>query len=173
MTESSTIDTTVAETIYNDATTKLSEAQSVLTLISQNEAQQTAVRTEFETYLALGQRPGRIAEELTAADRVVVIDEIPRLPELLTVLKEANEIRYASLPNLIKSVKLEPQVWDNKVLGLDPDLLGLKGSPTQVVKIFSPPLREGGKLISASEEEIVKIVDQLMPQIRSEASCAI
>ena len=96
-----------------------------------------------------------------------------RLPALLTVLKEANEIRYASLPNLIKSVQLEPQVWDNKVLGLDPDLLGLKGSPTQVVKIFSPPLREGGKLISASEEEIVKIVDQLMPQIRSEASCAI
>ena len=55
VTESSTIDTTVAETIYKDATTKLSEAQSVLTLISQNEAQQTAVRTEFETYLALGQ----------------------------------------------------------------------------------------------------------------------
>jgi uncharacterized protein len=35
------------------------------------------------TYLALSQNPGRIAEELTPRDRVVVIDEIQRLPELL------------------------------------------------------------------------------------------
>jgi len=35
------------------------------------------------TYLALSQNPGRIAEELTAGDRVVVIDEIQRLPGLL------------------------------------------------------------------------------------------
>ncbi|OGF31390.1 electron transfer flavoprotein subunit beta [Candidatus Falkowbacteria bacterium RIFCSPLOWO2_12_FULL_45_13] len=96
-----------------------------------------------------------------------------RLPALLTVLKEANEIRYASLPNLMKSVKYEPPIWDNKIIGLDANLLGLKGSPTQVVKIFSPPLREGGKLITASEAEIKKIVGQLMPQIRSEASCAV
>jgi electron transfer flavoprotein beta subunit len=96
-----------------------------------------------------------------------------RLPALLTVLKEANEIRYATLPNLMKSVKLEPQLWDNKTIGLDPNLLGLKGSPTQVVKIFSPPLREGGQLIASSEAEISKIVDQLLPRIKSEASCAI
>ena len=38
---------------------------------------------DHATYLALGQRPQRIAEELTATDRVVVIDEIQRLPELL------------------------------------------------------------------------------------------
>jgi predicted AAA+ superfamily ATPase len=34
-------------------------------------------------YLALSQRPSRLAEELTPADRVVVIDEVQRLPELL------------------------------------------------------------------------------------------
>src|SRR6266508_1492806 len=38
---------------------------------------------DHATYLALSQQPGRIAEELTATDRVVVIDEIQRLPELL------------------------------------------------------------------------------------------
>lgn len=96
-----------------------------------------------------------------------------RLPALLTVLKEANDIRYASLPNVMKSVRLEPQVWDNKVLGLDPNQLGLKGSPTQVVKIFNPPLREGGKLIPGSEAEISKIIEALVPVIKSEASCAI
>src|SRR5881628_3155350 len=35
------------------------------------------------TYLTLSQNPGRIAEELAPEDRVVVIDEIQRLPELL------------------------------------------------------------------------------------------
>jgi uncharacterized protein len=34
-------------------------------------------------YLALSRNPGRIAEELTPKDRVVVIDEIQRLPDLL------------------------------------------------------------------------------------------
>src|SRR5438094_8546773 len=38
---------------------------------------------DHATYLALSQQPTRIAEELTATDRVVVIDEIQRLPELL------------------------------------------------------------------------------------------
>jgi len=34
-------------------------------------------------YLALSQNPGRIAQELTSRDRIVVIDEIQRLPVLL------------------------------------------------------------------------------------------
>lgn len=38
---------------------------------------------DHATYLALGQHPGRIAEELTPRDRTVVIDEIQRLPDLL------------------------------------------------------------------------------------------
>src|SRR5438445_13001334 len=41
---------------------------------------------DHATYLALSQHPARIAEELTSADRVVVIDEIQRLPELLNEL---------------------------------------------------------------------------------------
>jgi len=34
-------------------------------------------------YLALSRNPGRIAEELTPQDRIIVIDEIQRIPELL------------------------------------------------------------------------------------------
>ncbi|MCC7382336.1 MAG: ATP-binding protein [Deltaproteobacteria bacterium] len=36
-----------------------------------------------EVFLALGQRPGRLGEELAAQDRLVVIDEIQKLPILL------------------------------------------------------------------------------------------
>lgn len=38
---------------------------------------------DTSVYLALSQRPGRLAEEVGPRDRVVVIDEIQRLPELL------------------------------------------------------------------------------------------
>jgi predicted AAA+ superfamily ATPase len=48
-------------------------------------------------YLALSRNPGRISEELSPQDRIVVIDEIQRLPELLNAvhrLIEARGIRF-------------------------------------------------------------------------------
>ena len=48
-------------------------------------------------YLALSQNPGRIEQELTAEDRVVVIDEIQRLPDLLNEvhrLIETRDVRF-------------------------------------------------------------------------------
>ncbi len=44
-------------------------------------------------YLALSQNPGRISQELTSQDRVVVIDEIQRLPELLNEVHRLIEKR--------------------------------------------------------------------------------
>lgn len=44
-------------------------------------------------YLALSQNPGRIAQELTPADRVVAIDEIQRLPVLLNEVHRLIEER--------------------------------------------------------------------------------
>src|SRR3990172_7059669 len=38
---------------------------------------------DSSVYLALSQRPSRLAEELSAKDKVVVIDEVQRLPILL------------------------------------------------------------------------------------------
>lgn len=64
------------------------------------------------------------------------------LPVLLTTVKEANEVRYASLPNLVKAIRHEVKVWNKNSFPLDPSQCGLKGSPTQVKKIFAPPVRE-------------------------------
>ena len=44
-------------------------------------------------YLALSQNPGRIAQELSPKDRIVVIDEIQRLPELLNEVHRLIETR--------------------------------------------------------------------------------
>ena len=45
------------------------------------------------TYLALSQRPGRLGEEITPRDRVVVIDEVQRLPEILNEVHRLIEER--------------------------------------------------------------------------------
>ena len=52
---------------------------------------------DSEIYLALSRHPGRISEEIQPNDRIVVIDEIQRLPELLNEvhrLIEARGIRF-------------------------------------------------------------------------------
>lgn len=65
-----------------------------------------------------------------------------KLPALLTIVKEANEPRYASLPDLISSIRYEPVVWKKEAFQLDLKYCGLKGSPTQVKRISPPAPRD-------------------------------
>ncbi len=48
---------------------------------------------DTSVYLALSQRPGRLAEEIGPQDRIVVIDEIQRLPALLNEVHRLMESR--------------------------------------------------------------------------------
>ncbi len=66
------------------------------------------------------------------------------LPLVLTVLKEMNVPRMASLRGRMKAKKAEIKKWTAADVGADPDHCGLAGSPTKVVKIFSPPKKVGG-----------------------------
>jgi electron transfer flavoprotein beta subunit len=66
------------------------------------------------------------------------------LPLVLTVLKEMNVPRMASLRGRMKAKKAEIKKWTAAEIGADPDNTGLAGSPTKVVKIFSPPKKTGG-----------------------------
>lgn len=90
-----------------------------------------------------------IVERKTESGRQVVEAQ---LPALLTVEKELNELRYASLPNVMKASGYEPEIWDSKMLTFDTTQIGLKGSPTSVTKIFAPPGRSGGEIIDATQD---------------------
>jgi predicted AAA+ superfamily ATPase len=48
---------------------------------------------DHSVYLALSQNPGRIAQELSPKDKIVVVDEIQRLPELLNEVHRLIESR--------------------------------------------------------------------------------
>lgn len=63
--------------------------------------------------------------------------EMP-LPGLITVTKEINEPRLPSLRGKLTAKNTVIPVWSASEIKADPDLVGLAGSPTQVVKIFTP-----------------------------------
>jgi len=85
------------------------------------------------------------------------------LPALLTVVAEINEVRYASLPTLIRALRTEIPVWTSQVLGVDAGQIGLNGSPTKVRRIFAPPRRGGGETIAGDTATAVNaLLDRML-----------
>lgn len=110
-----------------------------------------------------------IRDNVTRVERMMEegfeIIEVP-LPCLFSVVKEINEPRIPSLRGMMKAKSAKINVWSQKELNLDGKFIGLCGSPTQVVKIFTPPHREGGQMITGEAEEVAeKLVQLLKSQI--------
>jgi len=84
------------------------------------------------------------------------------LPALFTVVKELNVPRLPSLKGKMRAKSAEIAKWTADDMDVEPENLGLEGSPTQVVKIFTPPAREGGEMLSGDTQEVVeKLADKL------------
>ncbi len=91
--------------------------------------------------------------ELNPSAKTIVVERLleegheiveAKLPALLTVVKDINQPRFGSLSNLRRASKLKVRMMTaNDLTGVDMTRLGLDGSPTRVVEIFSPPKREG------------------------------
>lgn len=77
------------------------------------------------------------------------------LPVLLTVVKDINEPRLPSLKGKIKAKKEKIPVLGMKDLELDPERVGLVGSPTQVIRIFTPTKLSGGKIFTCDAAQAV------------------
>jgi electron transfer flavoprotein beta subunit len=76
------------------------------------------------------------------------------LPVLLTVVKEINSPRLASLRGKMAAKKAVIKVLDAISIDADIQKTGLNGSPTQVLKIFTPPQRMGGEKLKGQASEI-------------------
>ncbi|MFA4991886.1 MAG: electron transfer flavoprotein subunit beta/FixA family protein [Candidatus Omnitrophota bacterium] len=103
------------------------------------------------------------AEKMTEEGYEII--ESP-LPCLITVVKEINEPRLPSLKGKMRAKKIEIKKILAKDLDVDPGLLGLNGSPTKVVRIFTPPPRKGGQMLEGEAKEICgKLVELLKCEI--------
>lgn len=83
------------------------------------------------------------------------IVEMP-LPGLITVVKEINTPRMASLKGKMKAKSATITTLDAKTLNADANKIGMKGSPTQVLRSFVPERKTGGEKISGEVSELVE-----------------
>ena len=90
------------------------------------------------------------------------------LPALLTVVKEISYPRLPTLKGKKRSKELDIPVWSQNNIEVDEAKLGLKGSPTRVVKITRPKILRKGVVFKANNEEnLDKAVKKLIEFIDS------
>ncbi|MDF1613628.1 electron transfer flavoprotein subunit beta/FixA family protein [Desulfurivibrio dismutans] len=88
-----------------------------------------------------------------------------QLPALLTVVKEINEPRLPSLKGKMKAKKLAIKTLSAADIDADPAQIGLPGSPTQVVRVFSPQARGERTIFQGSVDEQVAQLARELQQI--------
>jgi electron transfer flavoprotein alpha/beta subunit len=95
---------------------------------------------------------------------------VSTLPAVVTVNKDINQPRYPDFKGVIRSRGVEIPVWGAGVLeGADPTQCGLDGSPTRVVRVFTPPPRqEEAEIIEADtvEEEAALLAEKLLAEVK-------
>lgn len=70
-----------------------------------------------------------------------------QMPVLLTVVKSINEPRTPTVKGLMKANRKEVTTWAVDDIIVNAGAIGLKGSPTQVRRIFTPAQRVQGEVI--------------------------
>ncbi|RKY41945.1 MAG: electron transfer flavoprotein subunit beta [Candidatus Makaraimicrobium thalassicum] len=105
---------------------------------------------------------GATVERMTEEGYDII--EVP-IPAVLTVVKEINEPRLPSLKGKMRAQKAGIQVWTADDVACDENKIGLDGSPTRVVKIFTPPPREGGRVLEGEPEQTSRELAELIKDV--------
>ncbi len=84
------------------------------------------------------------------------------LPAVISVVKEINVPRLPSLRGKMKAKRAKINTFSAPDLDVDPDCVGLKGSPTRVVKVFTPEFKVENEMIEGEPtEQVKKIIQKL------------
>ncbi|MGN0985133.1 MAG: acryloyl-CoA reductase electron transfer subunit gamma [Candidatus Enterenecus sp.] len=91
-----------------------------------------------------------------------------KTPCLITCVKELNEPRYMSVGGIMECYSKPLTVLDYNALKdnplIDDDTIGLVGSPTNVYKSFSPPIKGAGTMLEGADkatcEKLVSILGE-------------
>ncbi len=74
------------------------------------------------------------------------------LPLVITVTKEINIPRLPSLRGILRSKSAKIPTWSVQDLGVDPHKVGLAGSSTQVIKIFTPQRDQKAEMLQGEPD---------------------
>jgi len=171
-------DTLATSKVLAEAIMKLNEKEEVLMVVC---GKQTIDGDTAQVGPGIASRMK--CSQLTLVDRIQSVDVEARkvvvsrklegrheiveasLPATITVLREINRPRYPTVPMRLMAQGAEVQLWDNKVMQLDVETIGLRGSPTQVRRIFSPERIKGeilGDGVNKPEKAADLLIDNLL-----------
>ena len=90
-----------------------------------------------------------------------------RLPSLITMLEGSNEMRFATMPNMIRAARTPIKKWNREAAGIeDITKIGLKGSPTVVSKVFAPtPKTEKAEIVQTESNDPQDLAAALLSRI--------
>jgi electron transfer flavoprotein alpha/beta subunit len=76
------------------------------------------------------------------------------LPALVTFDKEVNVPRLPSMTGIMRAASAGVTCWTAADLDLSPEEVGLGGSPTQMLNIFTPPAARKGEMLEGSPSQM-------------------
>ncbi len=84
------------------------------------------------------------------------------IPCLITVAKRINEPRFPSLRGKTTAAKSDITVWSSLDIAADVNRIGLNGSPTRVVHMFTPERHRGGEILEGTlQQQVTALVARL------------
>ena len=95
----------------------------------------------------------KVVAERVIEDGIEIVSS--HLPVLISVVKDINKPRFPTLHGLMEARKAQIPIWGARDLDTQIQKLGLNGSPTWVDKIFTPPVRKGGKMFQGESSQVV------------------
>jgi electron transfer flavoprotein beta subunit len=85
------------------------------------------------------------------------------MPSVITVVKEINVPRLPSLRGIARSKSAAIPTWGIQEINVEPDMAGLSGSCTKVIKVFFPQRISQGELL---EGDLESQVDSLIGKLK-------
>lgn len=90
------------------------------------------------------------------------INYLVQMPALLAVKRSINKPRYTSVMGVMKAKKKPFTVYAAADLEVEPERLGLQGSPTKAGAVFTPSMARKGQQLTGETEEIVEQLIQVL-----------
>ena len=89
------------------------------------------------------------------------------LPSLITMLEGTNEMRFATMDDMLRAARIPVQKWNKDQAGIqDVSKIGLKGSPTVVSKVFGPtPRHERADCLEVADTSVPDVCMNLLQKM--------
>jgi electron transfer flavoprotein beta subunit len=83
------------------------------------------------------------------------------------MLEGTNEMRFGDLDDLFRAARYDLKVWNREAAGIDDaEMIGLKGSPTVVSKVFAPrPRSQRAEMIETVDNDPKNVAVTLLAKV--------